>query len=129
MVDVQALGDDVADDHARVQGGLGVLEDHLHLAVQNACLLALRPVDVLAVEEHLARRGLVEPHQDPSRRGLAAPRLPHEAKGLAPVWIFSEMPSTALSVSRPTLKYFLRFLISSIGLPLPFGLCSVIGRP
>ena len=50
MVDVDTLGDDVADDHTRVQGGLRVLEDHLHLAVQDLALIALGPVDVLTRE-------------------------------------------------------------------------------
>ena len=82
-VDVYALGDDVADDHARVQGGLGVLEDHLHLPVEGPALIARRLVDVLAPVEHLAARRIVEPDQDPSRRGLAAARLADQAESLA----------------------------------------------
>ena len=80
---VYAFGDDVADDHARVQRGLGVLEDHLHLPVEDLALVALRLVDVLAPEDHLAAGGLVEPDQDPPGRGLAAARLADEAEGLA----------------------------------------------
>ncbi len=33
-VDQQALGDDVADGHARIQGGVRILEDDLHLPAQ-----------------------------------------------------------------------------------------------
>src|SRR3712207_9454908 len=86
-MDVQALGYDVADDHARVQGGLGVLEDHLHLPVEDSPFLASRPVDVLAREDHLSAGGFVEPHQDPPCRGLAAPRLAHEAQSFAPLYL------------------------------------------
>src|SRR5687768_2986744 len=77
---VYALGDDVADDHARVQGGLGVLEDHLHLPVESLALIARRLVDVLAPVEHLAARRIVEPDKDPSRRRLAAARLADQAE-------------------------------------------------
>src|SRR5215213_9739673 len=82
MVNVDALGDDVADDHARVQGCLRVLKNHLHLAVQEFTFVAPGPVNVFTREEHLAFRGLVETHKDPPHRGLAAPGFPHESKGL-----------------------------------------------
>ena len=32
LVDLQALADDVADPHARVERGVGILKDDLHLA-------------------------------------------------------------------------------------------------
>src|SRR5829696_1289732 len=76
-VDVDALGDDVADDHTRVQGSLRVLEDHLHLTVQNLGVISPGPVDVLPPEEYLAIRGLVEPYQNPSHRSLSTPRFSH----------------------------------------------------
>src|ERR687898_2096557 len=79
---VYTLGNDVADDHARVQGGLGVLEDHLHLAVERLALIALRLVDVLALEEHLAASRLVEPDQHPSRGRLATTGLADQAERL-----------------------------------------------
>src|SRR5215211_2400555 len=80
---VYTLGNDVADDHARVQGGLGVLEDHLHLAVERLALIALRLVDVLALEEHLAARRLVEPDQHPSCGRLATTGLADQTERLA----------------------------------------------
>src|SRR5829696_199085 len=83
VVDVYALGDDVAYDHTRVQGGLGVLKDHLHLAVESPALIALGLVDVLAPEEHLATRRLVKPDQHPSRGRLAAARFADQAERLA----------------------------------------------
>ena len=53
VVDVQALGDDVPTTMRGFRRP-GVLEDHLHLAIQEPGLVALRPVDVLPVEEHFA---------------------------------------------------------------------------
>src|SRR5215211_3073630 len=82
-VDIDALGDDVADDHTRVQGSLRVLEDHLHLAVKNLRFVTSGPVDILSVEEYLTIRGLVEPYQNPTHRSLSAPRFSHESQGLA----------------------------------------------
>ena len=34
----QRLGDEVADRHARVERGVGVLEDHLHVAAHRPCI-------------------------------------------------------------------------------------------
>src|SRR5215207_1395388 len=84
---IYALSNNVADDHTRVQGSLRILEDHLHLAVQNLGLVARGPVDVFPREEHLTIRWLVEPNQDPSHRGLAAPRFSYEAECLALLYL------------------------------------------
>jgi hypothetical protein len=49
-VDVEGVADDRPDPLARVQRGIGVLEDHLDLAPQPSQPVALPVGDVLAVE-------------------------------------------------------------------------------
>jgi hypothetical protein len=55
-VDGQALADDGAHRHARVQRGVRVLEDDLHVARQRTQLVLAHGRDVAALEPHLARR-------------------------------------------------------------------------
>ncbi len=83
IVDLQRLGDDVADRHARVQRRVGVLEDHLHLAAHLAHLAAVQLGQVLAVEDDLAAGRLVELQDGAAGGGLAAAGLADQAEGLA----------------------------------------------
>ena len=55
-MNAQRLGDDVAHPPARIERGIGVLEDHLHLAPQRPQLAQRLVRDVLALEAKLARR-------------------------------------------------------------------------
>src|SRR5215207_2305437 len=82
-VDRQRLVDDGADGHARVERGVGVLEDDLHVAPKRGQLGAAERRHVLALEPHLAR-GRFDQAQDaaPGRR-LAAARLADEPERLA----------------------------------------------
>ena len=82
-VDDERLGDDLADGHARVQARVGVLEDELHVMAHALELALVHVSHVLALEHHLAVRGVREAHDAAARRGLAAARLAHEAEGLA----------------------------------------------
>ena len=78
---VQRLADDIRDRHARVERGIGVLENHRRLL---AVLVDVRPGgDGLAVEQNLAFRGLVEVQQRAADGGFAAAGLAHESKRLA----------------------------------------------
>ncbi len=85
VVDLPRLGHDVADRHARVQGGVRVLEDDLDVAAQPAQVLAGQARDVLALVEHLAGGGLLQGHDQLGDRRLAAAGLPHQAERLAGV--------------------------------------------
>ena len=80
----QALAHDVAHLGALVQGGLGVLEDHLHLLddlpVQCVGNFA---VDLLALVEHLTAGGGQDAHDGPADGGLARAGLAHQTEGLA----------------------------------------------
>ena len=77
--------DDGADRLARVQRGVRVLEDHLHVSTQLPELAPLEVRDVLAVEPDLALRRIEEPHHDAGERRLAAPGLADQAERLAGV--------------------------------------------
>ena len=54
VVDLERLADDVADAHARVERGVRVLEDDLHVAAQRVHLAARRLHDVDALEGDVA---------------------------------------------------------------------------
>ena len=79
----ERLADDVADLEARVERGVGVLEDDLELAPIGPHLVARQAVDALAVDADLAR-GRVDQLEDRLAGGrLAAAALADEAQGLA----------------------------------------------
>ena len=83
-MDREALADDVADAHPRVERADRVLEDDLHVAahlLQRPC--PSEPDEVDAVEADLARRRLEQPQQRASQRRLAAAGLADEADRLA----------------------------------------------
>ncbi len=79
----QRLADDVAHGHARVQGGIGVLEDHLHPAAHLPQRFALQLGQVLALKVDLTSRRAIELQDGPSGRRLATARFAHQAQGLA----------------------------------------------
>ena len=86
----ERLGDQVHHRHAGVQGGVRVLEDHLHVAARLHDLAALEPSQVdhlsVAAPEQDAARGRVESaqYQAPGG-GLAAAALPDQPQGVARV--------------------------------------------
>jgi hypothetical protein len=82
-VDAEALGDQVADLHAWVEGADGVLKDDLHVTAHLLEALRAQADDVDAVEGDLARRRLEQPQQRAAERRLAAAGLAHEAERLA----------------------------------------------
>ena len=83
VVDRHGLRDDLADGHARVQARIWILEDELHVAAHLLELLMAHLRDVFALEIHLARGGVGQPHDGAARRGLTAAGFTHEAEGLA----------------------------------------------
>ena len=83
VMDLDRLADDVADGHARVQGGVGVLEDHLHAAAHLPHLLSGERRQLGPVELHRSGRRLVELEDRPAGRRLAAAGLADEAERLA----------------------------------------------
>ena len=79
----QRLADDLADPLARVERGVGVLEDHLHLAPQRPHLAPREPGDLTALEADRARARLEQLQDRAARRRLAAARLADQAERLA----------------------------------------------
>src|SRR6266404_7533636 len=82
-VDLDALGDDRADAHARVQRRVRVLKDDLHVAPHRAEIASGQREDVAAVERDGARRRLGEAQDTTSERRLAAAGLADDAERLA----------------------------------------------
>ena len=79
VVDVQSLADDVLHLFAGVQGGHGVLEDHLHLSAQGAVLAVVQlAADILPVKGDLACGGVVQPDDAAADGGLARAGLAHQ---------------------------------------------------
>ena len=83
VVDIHALGDDIADGHAGVQGSVRVLEDHLSLPLIGEQLTAFQGVNVLAPVEHLSIGLVVHAQAGAAAGGLTAAGLAHQAQRLA----------------------------------------------
>src|SRR5664280_2346013 len=84
-MDVERLGDRLADRHPWVERGERVLEDDLDVPPDVAHRSGAQAHQLLSVEPDGARRGLDQLQDRPPGGGLAASRLTHEAEGLGPV--------------------------------------------
>ena len=82
-VDAQLIGDDAAHRHARVERGVGVLEDDLDPAAEGSDARRSGADELFAVKGYRARRGVQESQYHPACRGFAAPRLADQGNGLA----------------------------------------------
>jgi hypothetical protein len=81
-VDSQALGDGLVDGVPRVERARRVLEHELHAAPVGLQRLGRRG-ERLCVDEHLARRRLLQAEDRARQRGLAAAALADEREDLA----------------------------------------------
>ncbi len=101
---LERLAHDVFHDPARVQAGVGILEDHLDAPAQLAALRGLeRGVGVLAVEGEAAARGLVQAHQQPGDGALAAAGLADQRQGLALLDVETDPVHGMQQLARPPL--------------------------
>ncbi len=82
-VQAHRVANDLTDPAPRVERGVGVLEDHLHLAAKGAHLPGGQPGDLPALEPDRPRRRLQQAHDRPAERRLATSGLADEAEGLA----------------------------------------------
>ena len=80
---MERLGDDLRHGLARVEGAVGILEDHLESAPQPRQALGGLGEEALAREDHLAGRRTVERHDKPRQSRFAAAALAHDAQGRA----------------------------------------------
>ena len=78
VMDLHAFADDLADAHARVERGVGVLEDDLHLAPQIAHRVGIERGYVGAFEIDAARSGFEQPDHEAPEGRLAAARFTHQ---------------------------------------------------
>src|SRR5262249_60562601 len=82
-VNAHRLGQRLADHPPRIERGVGVLEDDLELAAEEAEPLLAGGAHVLALEEDGAVIGLDEAKDGAPRPRLAAAALADEAQGVA----------------------------------------------
>ena len=79
----QRLGQDLAHGHARIERGVGILEDDLHVPAQPAQRILAEVGDFLALEAHGARRRVHQAQHQTSGGRLAAARLADQRQRLA----------------------------------------------
>ena len=82
-MDLQRLADDVADRHARVERGVRILKDDLHLFAQRTQFRPAQRGDVAAVERDAAGGRVGEPQDARARGRLARARFADQAQRLA----------------------------------------------
>jgi hypothetical protein len=82
-VELQRAAHDLAYALARVERGVGVLEDHLHLATQRAEIAAAHARDLAAVEPDRAGGRLQELEDRARQGGLSAAGLSDQAQRFA----------------------------------------------
>src|SRR5262249_39932075 len=82
-VDDQRLADDVAGRHPRIERGIGVLVDHLHLTAVGQHSVLVETGDVLAANPDSPGSRLEQFEDGPSSRRLAATALADEPQRLA----------------------------------------------
>jgi hypothetical protein len=82
-VEHQRLGEDLADRHARIEGGEGVLKDDLHLAPKRPQAALGEVRDVFTVDPHPALIGGYQPHGKAPQGGLATARFTDQSQRLA----------------------------------------------
>src|SRR5262245_17962783 len=71
-MDPQRARNDLPDRHVGIQGSIGVLKDHLHVAACQADLLWALSDEILATEDDFTPRWTIELQNGASGRRLAA---------------------------------------------------------
>ena len=83
LVHPHRLGQDLAHRHARIERGVGVLKDDLHVPAQPPQCILAEIGDFLAPETHRARRRIHQAQHETSRGRLAATGLADQRQRLA----------------------------------------------
>ena len=79
----QGLADDTLDAHARIQGPIGILKNHLHAAAKRSDPLGVELGQVMAFKHNLAAGGRQQGQQKAADGRLAAAGFTNQAQGLA----------------------------------------------
>ena len=82
-LDGEGFGDDFADAHSGVEGGEGVLEDHLHAPAELAQVAAAGGEDICAIEQHGAGGGFDQAQQHAGYGGFAGAGFADQAERFA----------------------------------------------
>ncbi len=85
LVDDEGLAKDIADGHARIERGKGILEDELHVAPHGAQIAAAEIEHVLPVKADLAGARFDEAQDAAGRGGLAAAGFADQSQRFTPV--------------------------------------------
>ena len=91
----QGLGDDVGNRQPRIERGIGVLEDRLHVLADAPQRITAEVRDVAAHEFDAAGLDIDQPQQAARQSGLATKPDSPTIPSVSPRWIDSETPSTA----------------------------------
>src|ERR1700730_1537280 len=83
-VDIESLGDEVADRHARIEGSRRVLKDDLHAPAERSQLAFRQRRDVRSVEDDAAGGRADKLQNGVAGRGFPATGLANEAERAAP---------------------------------------------
>ena len=79
----QGSRDGLADRHAGIQGGKGVLEYDLHIPAHVLHLRLIKGQHVLTLKIHMAGRGFMQTKDGAAHSGLSAAGLAYHAQGFA----------------------------------------------
>ena len=82
-MDAQGLGQSLADGHARVERGIGILKHHLDLPAQRPALAPAAEIHIPAAEPDAALVGPAQPDDEAAEGALAAARFADQAEDLA----------------------------------------------
>src|SRR5882724_2159104 len=98
FVNFQTFADDIADAHPRIQRGIGILKNDLHLPPRIAEFALGQSQQVFPLEIDLAAGRLNKPKNGSSQRRLAAAGLADDAQGFA---LLHAQTHTVYSLDRP----------------------------
>ena len=79
----QRLRDNIPHRHSGVEGGVGILKNHLHLFPERLQLPLFHVGNILAVQENLSLRGIINSDNGSGAAGLAAARFSHQTQGFS----------------------------------------------
>ena len=87
LVHTQRLADDVENGFSRIEAGIRILKDHLHMAAGGAQLLSVEAGDVgfaaIDTQQHLSFCRFNRANYAAAQGGLAASDSPNQPQGLA----------------------------------------------